>query len=93
MKRMKRKTMEDGAVLYYCDPEKNVKCRKYGCAHCLTITEGGVCFVTMKRECARTDANGNPVIYVLEKDKDENTVEKIKQIEKDLLEARRILFE
>ena len=53
----------DGAVMYYCDPEKNTECRKTACAHCLTITEGGVCFITMKRECARTDANGVPVIY------------------------------
>ncbi len=53
----------EGATLYYCDPEKNKECRKICCAHCLTIEEGGVCFITYKREFAREDANGRPVIY------------------------------
>lgn len=53
----------EGATVYYCDPEKNKECRKRSCAHCLTITEGGTCFITFKREFARTDANGEPVIY------------------------------
>ena len=54
---------QDGAVMYYCDPDKNTECKKRMCAHCLTILEGGVCFITMHREYARTDANGEPVIY------------------------------
>ena len=54
---------QDGAVMYYCDPDKNMECKKNICAHCLTITEGGNCFITMRREFARTDANGEPVIY------------------------------
>ena len=54
---------QEGATVYYCDPEKNTECRKRHCAHCLTILEGGVCFITMRREFARTDANGEPVIY------------------------------
>lgn len=54
---------KDGAIMYYCDPEKNTECRKRMCAHLYTLTEGGVCFITMKREFARNDANGNPVIY------------------------------
>lgn len=54
---------QDKAIMYYCDPEKNTECRKIGCAHTMTLEEGGVCFITMQREYARTDENGDPVIY------------------------------
>lgn len=54
---------QENATFYYCDPEKNTECRKTCCAHCLTITEGGVCFITCHREFAREDVNGEPVIY------------------------------
>lgn len=54
---------QDHAIMYYCDPEKNADCRKSCCAHCMTIEEGGVCFITLHREFARTDANGDPVTY------------------------------
>ena len=54
---------KNGATLYYCDPEKNTECRKTGCAHVLTKTEGGVCFITLREEYARLDSNGRPMIY------------------------------
>lgn len=60
------------AVLYYCDPEKNTECRKMGCAHLFTRTEGGVCFITFQREFARTDGNGRPLIYKIKTRKTED---------------------
>jgi len=53
----------EGATVYYCDPEKNTECRKICCAHKMTILEGGTCFITYDLKFARTDANGEPVIY------------------------------
>lgn len=66
---MKEYINPDEAILYYCDPEKNTECRKMGCAHLFTAIEGGVCFITLKKECARLDRNGNPMIYDPEKKK------------------------
>ena len=50
--------MKEGAVLYWCDPEKNTPCRKLSCRHVLTLTEGGVCEATFHPEFALTDENG-----------------------------------
>ena len=45
--------MDDGRVFYECDPEKNHECRKRSC---------GLCVMTSKPECARTDSAGNPIV-------------------------------
>ena len=50
-------------TLYYCDPEKNIACRKTCCAYLLTPEEGGICAVTFIPEHARTDSDGNPIEY------------------------------
>lgn len=55
--------MKDKAVLYLCDPEKNVYCRKNCCAYKLTRAEGGVCTATFRREFAREYSDGSPMIY------------------------------
>lgn len=56
--------MEKGpAIMYFCDPEKNTECRKMGCAHTLTLDEGGTCFITFNRDYAMTYDNGIPITY------------------------------
>lgn len=45
--------MDDGRVFYECDPDKNHECRKRAC---------GLCTMTSKPECARTDSEGNPIV-------------------------------
>lgn len=61
----------DGAVLYWCDPEKNTSCRKNGCRYVLRPCEGGVCEATFRRSCARCDENGEPMVYRLQPKKKE----------------------
>jgi hypothetical protein len=56
-------------TLFYCDPERNTECGKEACAYLLTPEEGGVCCVTVRREFARTDGNGEPVPYLPKKRK------------------------
>lgn len=55
--------MDGKATLYWCDPEKNVSCRKTGCRHVLRPEEGGVCVATFRRAYAMTDENGAPMVY------------------------------
>ena len=58
--------MSGWRIGYLCDPAKNETCRKHGCCReHYTITDGMVrpegrnaCFLTSKRECAKTDGNG-----------------------------------
>lgn len=48
--------------LYYCDPDKNVKCTKEGC-HYRPMARADCCLTT-NREFAKTDADGNPRLYL-----------------------------
>ena len=54
--------MKENATLYWCDPEKNVDCRKLGCRYTLRPEEGGVCEATFRRAFARLDENGKPMV-------------------------------
>ena len=55
--------MKENATLYWCDPERNVDCRKLGCRYTLRPEEGGVCEATFRRAFARLDENGKPMVY------------------------------
>lgn len=48
------KNDEKKDTLYLCDPQKNTECPKGNCQ----IPDG--CFLTIKKEFAVTDENGNP---------------------------------
>lgn len=45
---------------YFCDPEKNTECTKTFCAYKPDHIAG--CFATSKKDCARTDFNGEPCV-------------------------------
>ena len=55
--------MSDEAILYYCDPNRNTKCRKAGCLYVLRPCEGGACDATFNRAFARLDGKGKPIVY------------------------------
>ena len=50
-------------LFYYCDPEKNTKCRKRNCFKGDNPWQN--CKFTRHIECAQTDQNGTPMIYGL----------------------------
>ena len=54
--------MDETAVLYVCDPEKNTECPKTSCCYLLELAEGGVCSATFHREFAREYPDGTPMI-------------------------------
>ena len=49
--------MSTACIIYICDPEKNTGCTKEGCQvyHC--------CCCTIEPEFAKTDKNGDPIVY------------------------------
>lgn len=53
--------MNEETVFYYCDPDKNVECKKTAC--------GKECFMTTKKECSR---DGKGYKWNADKDKYEN---------------------
>lgn len=50
-------------LFYYCDPEKNTKCRKRNCFKGDNPWRN--CKFTRHIECAQTDRDGIPLIYGL----------------------------
>ena len=59
---LERATVE----LYICDPEKDTECEKSNCK-----TYGnGECELTTKREAAKLNENGKPIVYSIEEWRD-----------------------
>lgn len=52
-----KKHYEKPAIIYVCDPNKNLKCEKTAC-----FKNGGECSLTQCREYAMTDENGNAIV-------------------------------
>ena len=50
-------------LIYYCDPEKNTKCKKRSCFSGSARWQS--CRFTRDIECAQTDRDGIPLIYGL----------------------------
>lgn len=46
----------DPSQLYYCDPSKNVECRKTNC-----YKTGGPCYLVVDERFAGTDTEGRPL--------------------------------
>ena len=46
-------------VLYYCNPEKNVECKRMGCKY--TLLDGWCC-VTLRESCALRSPGGAPLV-------------------------------
>lgn len=51
-----KKRYEKPEILYECDPNKNLKCKKTGC-----FTSGRECRLTQYKEYAMTDENGDVI--------------------------------
>lgn len=49
-------TLEQPRELYYCDPNKNTKCRKDAC-----FINGGECRSTLDRKCAKENNDGTDI--------------------------------
>lgn len=47
---------EEKPILYVCDPNKNLKCKKTAC-----FINGGKCSLTQYKDYAVTDKNGNAI--------------------------------
>lgn len=54
---------ERRAYSYLCDPEKNTGCMKTSCAY-NPKAKMRTCYSTGKKECARLDFDGQPVVNV-----------------------------
>ena len=48
-------------LIYYCDPEKNTKCKKHSCFSGSASWQS--CRLTRDIESAKTDRDGIPMIY------------------------------
>lgn len=51
-----KKHYEKPKILYVCNPDKNVKCKKTSC-----YINGGECSLTAKEEFAKTNESGNAI--------------------------------